>query len=359
MDRVQGRVLPLVLLVAACGSNAGGEVPSADDTDISQRVLNVEVLEVGPEDFEDVIGITGVVEAERDITIAAEESGVIRELYVAKGHRVRAGQPIAKIDDRVLRAQYDQALSEAGLARETFERQRSLWEDEKIGSELNYLRARYGAETAAANARILEARLDRTVVRAPITGILDARFVEIGSMVAPGAVVARLIDIDTLKVSGGVPERYAGEIRSGSIAVVTFDNLQGREFSGRTGFIDSSVNEHNRTFAVEVSIPNSGGMLKPGMVARVRLARGAATSELLVPREAVLRVEGGYIVYTVTEEADRSVVHATPVIPGAGAGNRVVIQSGLRAGDRIVTVGQHQVAHGDVVRIVDPAGGAS
>ena len=152
--------------------------------------FNVEVVTVALENFEDQLGITGSVEAERDVTVAAEESGVIRELYVDKGQRVRAGQAIAKIDDRVLRAQYDQAMSEAALARETWDRQKRLWEEDRIGSEMNYLRSRYGAETAEANARVIAARLERTVVRAPITGVLDSRLVEIGSMVAPGAPVA-------------------------------------------------------------------------------------------------------------------------------------------------------------------------
>jgi membrane fusion protein, multidrug efflux system len=350
------RIAPLAVVLAACGSNAGGVVPPAGEAEPT-RVVNVEIMTLAEEQFEDQVGITGVVEAEQNVTVAAEESGVVRALYVAKGQRVRAGQPIAKIDDSVLRAQYDQARSEASLARETFERQKRLWEDEQIGSEMNYLRAKYGAETADASARVLAARLERTIVRAPITGVLDDRFVEVGTMVAPGASVARLINADTLKVSGGVPERYAGEIRQGSAATVIFDNLRDQQFTGRTRFVGLSVNEQNRTFAVEVAIPNTGGTLKPGMFARVRLARGGQAEALLVPREAVLRVEAGYIVYTVHEQDGRTTVQATPVVPGPGAGNRVVIESGLQAGDRIVVVGQQQLAHGDVVRLVTRGGG--
>jgi membrane fusion protein, multidrug efflux system len=353
-----GRIMPLALVLAACGSGAGGEVPPAESEEPT-RVINVEVLTVAPESFEDQIGITGVVEAEHDVTVAAEESGVVRQLFVARGERVRAGQPLARIDDSVLRAQYDQARSEAALARETFERQRRLWEDEQIGSEMNFLRAKYGAETAEASARVLAARLERTTVRAPIAGVVDARLVDVGSMVAPGAAVARLINTDTLRVSGGIPERYAGDVRAGGQAVVTFDNVRDREFTGRTRFIGSSVNEQNRTFAVEVAIPNTGGTLKPGMVARVRLARGSQVQALLVPREAVLRVEGGYIVYTVQEQNGRATAGATPVVPGAGAGNRVVIESGLQPGDQVVVIGQQQLAHGDYVQVVRRPGDGS
>lgn len=352
--------LAAVVAVAGCSETSGSETSDAAAAAAgapSGRVVTVEVLELVPEPFEDQVGITGTVEAERDITLAAEEAGIIRELYVDKGSLVRAGQPILKIDDRVLRAQHDQAVSEATLARETFERQRRLWEVEKIGSEMNYLRAKYGAETAEANARVLAARLDRTVVRAPITGILDERFAELGAMVAPGAPVARLIDIDTLKVSGGVPERYAGDIRRGGAATVVFDNFTDRHFTGRTQFVGAAVNEMNRTFPVEVRIPNATGALKPGMVAKVSLARGAKRDALVVPREAVLRTETGYIVYTVHDEGGRPVAQATPVILGPGAGNRIVLESGVQAGDRVIVVGQQQVAGGDNVEIVQRQAG--
>jgi membrane fusion protein, multidrug efflux system len=351
-------VLAVAVAVVGCGSGVGGEEVPAD-SGAPQRVVNIEVLEVVTESFEDVIGITGTVEAERDITIAAEETGVVRQIMAEKGRYIRAGQPIARIDDRVLRAQHDQAQAESALANETFQRQRRLWEDEQIGSEMNYLRAKYGAETAEANARMLSARLERTVIRAPISGILDDRYVEVGSMVGPGTAVARLIDVDTLRIAGGVPERYAGDIRAGGTAAVTIDNLRGQEFTGRTRFVGSSVSEQNRTFPVEVAIPNTGGTLKPGMVARVRLVRGAPAAALLVPREAVLRAEDGYIVYTVQDEGGRLTARATSVVTGPGAGNRVVVESGLQPGDLVVVIGQHQVANGDAVKIVQRRGSGS
>jgi membrane fusion protein, multidrug efflux system len=346
------RLIAVAAVVAGCSKSAGSEVPAAEGDAANVRTVNVEVAVVQPEAFLDQVGITGTVEAERDVVVSAEESGVVREVFVEKGRAVRSGQPLLRVDDRILRAQHDQARAEADLARETYERQRRLWEEEKIGSELTYLQARYRAETADANVRALAARLERTVVRAPVTGVMEARMVEVGSMVAPGTPVARIIDVDTLKVSGGVPERYAGEIRAGTAARVLVDNIGGREFSGSARFVGNAVNEQNRTFPVEISIPNSGGMLKPGMVARVQLTRGASRDALMVPREAVLRTEAGYAVFTVHDEDGRMVARSTPVITGPGSGNRVVVESGLNAGDRVVVVGQHQVTHGDIVRTV-------
>lgn len=354
------RLLALALLVwpaTGCrpGSGAEAEMTAGGEAAaLQERAVNVEAVEVRPEPFLDAVTVTGTVSADRDVIVASEETGVIREVYVDRGGRVSAGQNLAKIDDELIRAQHDQAQAEARLARETWERQRRLWEEDSIGSELAYLRAKYGAEVAEASARALATRLDRTVVRAPIDGILDDRFIEVGASVAPGSRVARIVDVDPLGVVGGVAERYAGEIAVGSAATVSFDN--GMEITGRIKFVGTALDEDSRTFPVEVVIPNRGGVLKPGMVARVRLGRGLRKDAILVPRDAVLRAESGYIVYVVASVDGRAVAEARPVVTGAGDGRRIVIEDGLVAGDRVIVVGQQQVTTGERVNVADAPG---
>ncbi len=351
----------MTVLAGGCGprdakGGQAGELAGAEST-ATGRVVNVAVLEVQPERYADFVTVTGAVTADRDVTVASEESGVIREVFVAKGARVRASQPIARIDDRVLRAQYEQATAEAELARETWERQRRLWEEDSIGSEIAYLRARYGAETAAATARVLAVRLERTTILAPIAGVLDERFVEVGSMVAPGSAVARVVDADPLKVNAGIPERYAGEVRTGAAVVVSFDN--GAEVEGVVGYASTMIDDRNRTFAVEVRVGNAGGQLKPGMVARVRVTRAIIEDALLVPRDAVLRAQSGYVVYTAAQENGQWVARTRAVETGSSDGRRVMIREGLSAGERIIISGQQQVANGDAIRITEggPGGG--
>lgn len=356
-------VLTAAVLATACN---GGEAQESQDgaaagdtsaaVSPSTRIVNVEVSQVTARPFSESVALTGVVQATRDITVAAEESGVIREVFAPKGARVKAGQPIAKIDDTVLRAQYDQARSEAELARETYERQRRLWEEEKIGTEINYLRAKYGAQTADASARVLGARLERTVVRAPIRGVLDDRMIEVGSSVAPGTPVARIVDADPAKVTAGVPERYAADIEPGAPVRAQIEHAGAGAFEGRTSFVATALDVRTRTFPVEFSIPNPNGVLKPGMVAQIELQRGRVADALLIPREAVQRASTGYTVYVVTGQGDDLRAEIRPVQLGAGAGNEVEVVSGLVEGDRVIVVGQQQVANGDAVRIVGDAG---
>lgn len=352
-------VLALALVsLAACGSQAGeASQPPAEAAEETGRVINVEVEVVTPSPFTERVRVVGTVEAERDVVVSAEEGGVIRRLYAEKGAEVKAGQPIAKIDDRVLQAQLDQATSEAMLAEETWERQRQLWEEDRIGTEMSYLQARYRAQTARANARVLAERVDRTVVRAPIEGILDDRFVEIGTMVSPGSPVVRVMDMDTAVIRAGVPERYAVDIERGRPVSITVDALGGRVFEGLIDWVGAAVDPDGRTFGVEVLVPNPGATIKPGMVADVRIDRRDVEEAVVVPQEAVLRREDGYIVYVIAENAaGASVAETRSVQPGSSQGARVVIESGLEPGDRVVVVGQQQLAAGDRVRIVNEGG---
>jgi membrane fusion protein, multidrug efflux system len=351
------RKLALVTVAAAmaavgCGSGGVASEVSASE-DAPTRVITVEVVTIAPSAFTDQVRLTGTVEAQRDVTVSGEESGVIRALYVRKGQPVSAGQAIAKIDDRVLQAQLDQAASEARLAAETWERHRRLWEEEQVGSEMAYLRAKYAAETASAAARGLAARLDRTVIRAPISGILDARVVEVGAMVAPGSPVARIVDLDTVKVVAGVPERFSAEIRRGASTRVVLDALGGREYEGVIEFVGAALNEQNRTFPVEIAVPNRAGDIKPGMVANVAIARQTLAEALTIPQEAVVRGEAGYIVFVAAEEGGVTVAQPRSVVLGPSQLGRVVITAGLAAGDRVIVVGQQQVAGGDRLQVIE------
>jgi membrane fusion protein (multidrug efflux system) len=332
--------------LAGCGpadANGADEMPPE-----TGRVLNVEVATVEPIDFIETVRLTGTVGANRDVTVSAEESGVVVEILVEKGASVAAGQPILRIDDRLLASQAEQARAQAALANELWERRRRLFEEDKVGSELAYLEARYQAEQARANLATLQRRLERAVVTAPIEGVLDARMVEVGTMVNPGTPVVRIVDMDPVKVIGGVPERLSADIRTGARATVTFDALEGQTFAGNINYVGAAIDPSNRTFPVEFGLPNPGRAVKPEMVANIEVVRRTIEDALVVPQESLLRVEDGYVVYVIVDD----LAVAKPVTVGASQQNQTVITSGLESGDVVVVVGQQQLAAGDRVRIV-------
>lgn len=363
------RRLALLLLatvaagVAACTSAKGDAEESADaqaagDAESLIRVINVTAQFVVRSRFTDYIRVTGQVQAFTDVTLSAEESGRVSAYPVEKGRRVRRGQVVARLDDAVLRAQVAEARASARLAQEQDERQRRLWEEEKIGSEITYLQAKYQAEMQAARLATLEARLERMAIRSPIDGVFDEKFLEVGEMAMPGAQVARVVEIDKLKVSAGIPERFAPYVRPGGQAQVTFDILADRTFAGSVGFVGSTVDERNRTFPIEIVLDNPEGLVKPRMVANVQVVRTTLPDAIAIPQEVVLRREEGYHVYLVVEEEGKLVARARPVTLGPAYGNRVVIEEGLEVGDRLVMAGAKLVDDGRRIRIVNDTDGS-
>lgn len=348
-------VLGLLPAVAGCaessGSAARGEGQEGGDATPAVRVVDVETRTIRPGTFVDRLHMTGTVEPERRVEITAQESGPIREVRAEKGVRLEAGTPIVEIDDRELRAQLREARARAELARERWQRRRQLYEEQDAISKLSYIEARTQAEQAEARVDRLEARLEDTSVEAPFAGILDERPVEVGSTVSPGTSVATMVDLRPVKIAAGVPERYADDVALGDSATVTISALDGASFRGALTYVGASVDEESRTLPVEVELPNLEGRLKPQMVADVLMVRERWSEALVVPQDAVLRTADGFAVYVV-EETDRGpVARRRPVELGPRESDEVLVESGLRAGDRLVTVGQQQLADGDRVRL--------
>lgn len=342
------------LLVAGCGGDATADGPEAQapDQDGFARVINVEVSPVSATPFTERIRLTGTVEANRDVVLAAEESGRIEEILVEKGSRLRAGQPILRIDGAVLSAQVEQARSRMLLAQELWQRRKRLWEEDGVGTEQAYLEAKYSAEEAVANLEMLKERLERTTVRAPFAGVLDERRVELGEMVSPGTPVARMVDLDPVKITAGVPERYAPDVEAGDSVSVSFDVLGDRTFDGAIGYVAATVNPRNRTVGVEFVLPNPDRAIKPQMVADISVVRRTLSDALVVPQESLVRTEEGFRAFVVEEGDGGPVAVARDVRVGPAQENQVVVEEGLSPGESLIVVGQHQVAGGDRVRVV-------
>ncbi|HSM35840.1 MAG TPA: efflux RND transporter periplasmic adaptor subunit [Longimicrobiales bacterium] len=352
-------VLAAGLALGACGGGGDAEAATtaAEGTEPAAfvREVNVEVEMVRQAPFTEYVTVTGSVQANRDVVVAAEESGVIRRLYVDRGAVVGAGQAIAKIDDGVLSAQVDQARAAAELAQTTYERRKALWENEKIGSEIAYLEARSNAAQAAANLATLEQRLARTVVRAPFAGFLEDRRVELGSAVVPGTPVARIVDTSPVKVLGAVPERFAADVNRGREVSITFDALDA-VVDGTVSFVGAAVDDRSRTFPIEVRVENRDGRFKPEMSADIRLPLRVVENAIVVPQDALIRDEDGFVVYVAVPDGDAWVAEVREVETGAADGGRIVIESGVEAGDRVIVLGHRRVSDGDRVNVIDDTG---
>lgn len=346
-------LLGLSVLLASCGPDAQADAVSQGDATRSfQRVINVEVLPLEPRVFEQRLRLAGTVQANVDVTISAEESGVVRSVQAERGVLLQEGQAIFQVDDRILQSQVDEAEARAAFAREGWERRQRLFEVDGVGSELAYLEARYQADQAAAALNSLQERLRRTVIRSPISGTLETRLVEVGTMVAAGTPVARIVQVDPVKILAGIPERYAADVSTSSRATVTFDALGPERYEARVRFVGTTVNPSNRTFEIELVVPNSSRVIKPEMIANVEVVLNEREAAVVVPQEAVVRVEGGFVAFVVEERDGESVATVRDLVVGTTQRNEVVVEEGLEPGDRLIVLGQNQVANGDRVQVV-------
>jgi membrane fusion protein (multidrug efflux system) len=365
-------LLTPALFVAGCSdpSNAenGGD-PEATATGSSespsQRIIRVSVLDMTPSTFEEIVPITGSVTAPQDASLSAQSAGTLLELTEV-GTRVAEDDVVARLDDRLIRAGLEQARanlasaeSQARLAEESWRRQEPLYQDSIISAlEFeNVLTQRNQARSFLAQAQAAvtqaEQQLENTIVRAPFAGTVEERFAEKGEQVMPGSPIVRIVNTRNLKVTAGVPETYAADIRRGSSVGISFRAYNGPDRRGTVSFVGSVINPQNRTFQIEIDLDNPDGILKPAMITDVKLTRRKLEGQMVIPQTSVLRDETGTSVYVVEMDGSNTVAQRRIVTLGASYQGQTVVTAGLSAGDRVITAGQTAVADGDQVTVAN------
>lgn len=354
-------LLPMLLTLSACGE---ADEPDAAEAP-AERGLPVEVIVVEPGPFEDVLVMTGTVEAPEDATLSPEASGTLTAL-APLGTVVRRGQTVAQVNAGMANASVAQAQAsleaaraQAELAEDQFRRQEPLYRDSILSAiEFESVRAQRAsarAQVAQAQAALAQARqqLANTRIVAPFTGIVEERFAERGEIVSPGAPVVRLVAAEHMRVKTGVPERYAGDIQLGTPVRIVPEAYNIPPLRGEVTFVGQTINPQNRTFPIEIGLLNDGVQLKPEMVVQLEVRRQQLDDVFVLPLSAIVRDERGAGVLVVREDSTGLVARRQPTELGPSSSGRVVIESGLTAGDRVIASGQATVSEGDRVRIAE------
>ncbi len=355
----------LALVAAGCGGANGADEAPRTAGDAPRRVVRVETLVLQPTSFEDVIQMTGTVASLNDATLSAQAAGTV-EFLAPLGRRVARGAVVARIDQGLVRAALQQTEAQLTAAQAqlewdeyNFARQEALFRDSVISAlefqtaqtRLNQARAeRDRARAARAQA---QEQLQNATVRAPFSGVVEAHFVEQGEQMTPGQQVLRVVNIDRLKVTVGVPERYAGDIRVGTPVRLDFQAYRGASRRGAVTFAGSAIDPQSRTFPVEIEVDNADGQLKPEMIVQVYVTRETLEGVLVVPRAAVLRDENGTGAFVVNRDGAEPTAERRDVVVGPAYGGRVSIERGLAPGEEVLVLGQNNVTEGDAVEVVE------
>ncbi len=302
--------------------------------------------------FNHFVEVQGNVSTKQNVVIMAEFNGILTKVYVKEGQKVKKGQTLAKIDDGGLSQQLAQMKIQADLAKTTFERQKRLW-DQKIGSEIQYLQAKSNYEAQEQMVSQMQQQVGKTFVRAPFTGTIDDVMTDPGNVVAPGqSELFRIVNLNDMYIETDVPERYVSSIVPGKEVKVNFPVL-GKDVDAKVRQAGNFINPANRTFKVEVAIPNKDAGIKPNLTAKLQINDYTNPKAILIPQSIISEnAEGAQYVYTISEkEGIKAKAKRTIITTGKTQGDDIEVLSGIAGGDEIIKEGARSVKDGQEVKI--------
>ena len=295
----------------------------------------------------------GTVAAVQGVTVTADLPGAVEGIAFDSGASVREGAVLARLDTRQEQAQLAALDAQRELARLNFERMQGLL-NERVISRAEVERAT--AEHQQAEARVLEIRatIERKTIRAPFSGVLGIRHVNLGQYMSAGDAVVVLQSVSPIYVNFSVPQQSAREMRVGRNVRITVGDSAGAEMQGHVTAIDSIVDEATRNIQVQATLANPDGKLRPGMFVQAEALLGAGSATVSLPASAISYAPYGDSVFVV---ADLTSANGTAyrgvrqqlVKLGHARGDQIAIVSGVKAGDEVVTSGVFRLRNGAAV----------
>ena len=307
----------------------------------------VSVLTIKDTVFNHYLEIQGNVNTKENILVQPEFGGTLTALNVKAGQRVSKGQILGKVDDAGMSQQLASIENQYALAKTTFERQKNLW-DKKIGSEIQFLQAQAQMISAQKSVAQMRAQVAKTVIRAPFSGTIDEVFVERGQVVAPSPQgLMRIVNLSNMYVSTTVPETYIGKLKVGTVVDVFLTSL-GKTYKGKVRQVANFINPSNRSFGIEVSVPNPDNLLRPNQVAKLKIIDYTVNNAIIVPTNVVQEdgEHNKFVFIASNVNGKKGVAKKVVVKVGKSSDNVTEILSGLTENDVIVTEGANTIADG-------------
>lgn len=292
----------------------------------------------------------GSLEAVRQVTIAPEVSGRITALHFTPGNNIKAGAPLLQLNDGPEQGDLQRLRAQAKLARINLERSQKLLPLAISQSDIDSQQAALDA-TEGEIART-EALIAQKAIRAPFSGQLGVQRVHLGDYVNAGTPLITLTDLNTLYLNMTLPEQWHGRLHNGQEVVFSVDALPEQKFKANIIAIEPQVGVDTRAIKLQAQLDNPKRLLTPGMFARAALQMESEKNVVSVPAIAIDYSIHGDSVYVINKQGDKTTVSRALVQTDGHFGDRVIVRSGLKAGDTIVTSGQVKLHEGAAVQIV-------
>jgi len=308
-----------------------------------------------PEKWPSTLNVIGTAVAIQGVTVSADLPGTIDHINFESGKAVRAGDVLVELDTRQERAQLAEVEAERDLAHVNYGRMHDL-AGAGVISRMEYDRAISDQKSTEARVGEIRATIERKTIRAPFSGILGLRQVNLGQYLSAGQAIVSLQSLNPIYVNFGVPQQTVTQVGVGRRLRVTSDDLPGVEFSGRVTALDSVINEETRNVQMQATLANPDAKLRPGMFVQVEVVSGDSRSVIPLPASAISYAPYGDSVFVVTNLQDphgktyRGVRQEFVKVEGS-RGDQVAVVSGLKPSEEVVTSGVFKLRNGAAVQI--------
>jgi membrane fusion protein (multidrug efflux system) len=307
------------------------------------------------EKWPSTVNVIGTMAAVQGVTVSADLPGTVARIAFGSGNSVNAGDVLVELDTRQEQAQLEAAEAQRDLARINYERAQEL-SKEGVVARVEYDNAR--AQRLATEAQVGEIRatIARKTIRAPFSGILGIRQVNLGQYLSAGEAIVSLQSLNPIYVNFGVPQQDGGMVHVGGRLRVASSDVSGTEFSGRITALDSVVSEATRNVQVQATLANPGGKLRPGMFVQVEVVTGADRPVIPIPASAINYAPYGDSVFVVSDLTNpggkiyRGVRQQFVKVDGS-RGDQVAVVSGINPGDEVVSSGAFKLRNGAAVQV--------
>ena len=319
--------------------------------DVNSNFPLVTTLETKAENFTHFVELQGNVTTNNLVVITAEYAGLLSKVHVREGQKVKKGQVLAKIDDGGLSQQLTQMQIQADLAKTTYERQARLWE-QNIGSEIQFLQAKSNYEAQEEAVKQMKQQIAKATVTAPFSGTIDEIIADEGNNVSPGAQLIRLINLSNMYIEADVPERFIADVTNGKTVEIYFPVL-GKSMNSKVRQAGNFINAANRTFRIEVDVPEQGGYIKPNLTAKLRINDYSNSQAVLIPQNIISEdAMGQQYVYAIDDIKNQTGKVSRVIIKtGKTQGDVIEVTEGLEPGTNLIQEGARSVKQGQTVKI--------
>lgn len=300
---------------------------------VNSAPINVKGVVLKTATFNNILSLSGSIEANEQVEIRSEISGIVESINFQEGSYVKKGQLLFKVNDIELKAQLRQATTKEGLAAENARRAKLLLEKEAISQEeFDVSRADYAFTQA--QTQLIKAQIAKTAVKAPFSGKIGLRSISTGTFITPAILVTKLVNTEKIKITFSIPEKYANKVKSGSEIGFTVSGSD-KVYTAKIYAIEPEIEISTRTLQIRAIADNKDGKLFPGTFADVKLPLAIINDAIIVPSEAIIPVQGGKKAFITNMGKAKQVL----VEADARTDTSILILSGLKAGDTLITSG--------------------